>query len=117
MKRKSSELHHIEEGRHIFYTEMWLQRFTEKAGFFKSTLYSLIVLANVYFMQTLYVKKAFFEQMGVQDPQKYYKAAKKNYRQKFATHALKETIDFVQSINGFNWFTRPLWKWILNVKP
>jgi P-aminobenzoate N-oxygenase AurF len=114
--RKSSELHHIEEGRHIFYTEMWLKKYTDNAGFFKASLYSIIILLNVYFMQTLYVKKAFFEQIGVENPNTYYKKAKENYARKFAEHALPDTIAFVDSFKGFNVLTRPLWNLILNVK-
>ncbi len=114
--RKSSELHHIEEGRHIFYTEAWLKRFTHKAGFFKATIYSFMVMLNIYFMRTLYVKKKFFEDLGVDNPDKYYKEALKNYKQKFADHSLKASIEFVESFNGFNWITKPWWRGLLKVK-
>lgn len=114
--KKTSELHHIEEGRHIFYTELWLKRYTENAGFFKATMYSLIVLLNVYFMRTLYVQKCFFEKIGVPDPATYYKEAVKNSNLKFSQYALKSTVDFTKSFNGFNWLTTPLWRYILKVK-
>jgi len=113
--RKSSELHHIEEGRHIFYTKAWLEKFTKNAGFLKSTHYSIVILLNVYFMRTLYVKKEFFERIGCENPDKYYKAAITNYNLKFADFALEETTAFVDSFRGFNWITKPLWKWILKV--
>lgn len=114
--RKSSELHHIEEGRHIFYTEAWLKKFTENAGFVRASTYSIFVLFNVYFMRTLYVKKSFFERIGVSNPDKYYREAIKNYNTKFAEHALGATVDFVKSFNGFNWFTKPVWNWVLKIK-
>jgi hypothetical protein len=114
--RKSSELHHIEEGRHIFYTEAWLEKFTHGAGFIKATVYSILVLSNIYFMRTLYVQKDFFVQLGVNDPDKYYKAAVKNYNEKFQDFALKATIDYVNTFNGYNWLTRPLWRWVLKVR-
>lgn len=114
--RKTSELHHIEEGRHIFYTEAWLEKYTQNAGFFKASIYSIVVLLNVYFMRTLYVKKCFFEQIGSNDPDKYYKEAVKNSNLKFSQYALKSTVDFAKSFNGFNWLTTPLWSWILHVK-
>jgi len=114
--RKSSELHHIEEGRHIFYTEAWLEKFTQGAGFIKASAYSILVLLNIYFMRTLYVKKEFFVRLGVSDPDKYFKAALENYNGKFSQYALKATIEFVNTFNGFNWFTKPLWNWILKVK-
>jgi hypothetical protein len=114
--RKSSELHHIEEGRHIFYTEAWLKKFTQNAGFFKASSYSIIVMLNVYFMRTLYVQKRFFEQIGVSDPDLYYREANQNYNIKFVEHALGATVEFVKSFNGFNWLTKPLWNWVLKVK-
>ena len=113
--RKSSELHHIEEGRHIFYTESWLKKFTSKAGFFRATQYSIVVLLNLYFMRTLYVKKEFFERIGVENPDAYYKEAVKHYKKKFADNSLKSSIEFVNSFNGFNWITKPLWRRILKV--
>lgn len=114
--RKSSELHHIEEGRHILYTEEWLKKFTQNAGFFRASSYSIMVMLNVFFMRTLYVKKQFFIQIGAPDPNLYFKEAKKHYNLKFSEYALKSTIEFVNSFNGFNWFTKPLWRWVLKVK-
>ncbi|MBX3239983.1 MAG: diiron oxygenase [Chitinophagaceae bacterium] len=114
--RKTSELHHIEEGRHIFYTEAWLEKYTRKAGFFKASVYSIIILLNIYFIRTLYVKKIFFQQIGVSDPEKYYKEAVKNFRVKFAEYTLASIADFVKSFNGFNWLTKPLWRRIAKLK-
>jgi P-aminobenzoate N-oxygenase AurF len=111
--RKVSELHHIEEGRHILYTEMWLKKYTDQANFFKKTLYSLVVLSNVYFMRTLYVQKAFFEQIGCENPEMYYREARKQHAKQFVDYALGETIDFVRNFDGFNFITRPLWRWII----
>jgi hypothetical protein len=113
--RKSSELHHIEEGRHIFYTEAWLEKFTNNAGFIKRTHFSLLVMLNIYFMRTLYVKKEFFIRLGVSNPELYYKAALKNYNIKFAEFAMQAAVDFVRSFNGFNWISKPLWRWLLKV--
>lgn len=114
--RKVSELHHIEEGRHIFYTRAWLERYTNKAGFFKRTVYSLVILLNILFMRSLYVKRTFFDQLGLQQPDVYYKAALKNYSNKFGDIAMGEVVEFVQSINGFNWLTKPLWRSLLKVR-
>lgn len=111
--RKSSELHHIEEGRHILYTELWLEKFTQGAGFFRATGYSLIVLLNIYYMRTLYIKQEFFERIGVSDSKKYYQAAVANYNEKFAAFALDASVEFVQRFNGLNWLTKPLWNWLL----
>ena len=111
--RKVSELHHIEEGRHIYYTKIWLKKFTEKAGWMKRSTFSIIILLNVYFMRTLYVKEEIFRRIGVDDPKKYQQAAYRNFRKKYAGQCLDEAIEFVREFNGFNWLTRPLWKLII----
>lgn len=113
--RKVSELHNIEEGRHIHYTKMWLKKYTHNAGIFKRSIYSLVILLNVYFMRTLYVKKEIFARIGVDDPRKYQKAAYRNYRKKFARECLQETIAFTKSFDGFNRFTKWVWKIVLGV--
>lgn len=114
--RKVSELHNIEEGRHIFYTKLWLQRFTENAGFLRRSAYSIIVLINLYFMCTLYVKAEIFERVGVQSPKQYTRAASQNLRQKLGAHCLEDAVEFVEGFHGFNWLTRPLWRWVMKVE-
>lgn len=114
--RKVSELHHIEEGRHIHYTKLWLQKFTNNAGFLRRSWYSIVILFNVYFMRTLYVKEAIFERIGVDEPKKYQKAAYRHYRTKFAKKCLTESIDFVEEFNGFNWLTKPLWRRVIKAE-
>ncbi|MBC7775022.1 MAG: diiron oxygenase [Phycisphaerae bacterium] len=114
--RKVSELHNIEEGRHIFYTKLWLERFTSKAGFFRRSWYSIIVLLNLYFMCTLYVKAEIFGRIGVQNPERYAQAASQNLKQKLGANCLEDAVEFVQGFQGFNWLTRPLWRWVMKVK-
>ncbi len=113
--RKVSELHNIEEGRHIFYTKHWLERFTKNAGFLRRSFYSLVVLVNIYFMRTLYVKSEIFERIGVAQPRRYARAAAENLKLKLGQQCLGEATDFVNSFNGFNWLTRPVWRWVMNV--
>ena len=115
--RKVSELHNIEEGRHIFYTKLWLERFTAQAGFFRRSMYSLIVLTNLYFMVTLYVKPEIFERIGASNPKQYAKAAAQQLKEKLGKNCLDEAVEFVESFHGFNWLTRPIWRWVLNVTP
>ncbi len=111
--RKVSELHNIEEGRHIHYTKMWLDRFTQKAGLFKRTIYGMVILLNIYFMRTLYVRKEIFERIGVDDSSQYFKAANKNYSSNFAKYCLDDAISFTKEINAFNPVTRFFWRRIL----
>jgi len=113
---KVSELHEIEEGRHIYYAKLWLKHFTEKAGFFRRTLYSFNVCLSIWFMRNLYVQKSFFRDIGVDDPNLYYKAAKRQLKQKFQEVCLDETIEFVDSFKGFNLITRPIWGWFHKIK-
>lgn len=114
--RKVSELHHIEEGRHIHYTKLWLKHYTDKAGFLKRTAFSIVVLLNIWYMRSLYVTKENFEAIGITNTAKYAAAARKQLKQKFGKEYLDEIIEFVQEFNGFNFITKPLWKRILAAK-
>jgi hypothetical protein len=111
---KISELHNIEEGRHIHYTELWLKRFTDNAGWFRRSAYSVVVCLNIYFMRTLYVRKEIFERLGVSNPERYAHAAYQGLRKKFAVYGLGRATQFIQSFNGFNWLTKAVWKQLLN---
>ena len=111
--RKVSELHHIEEGRHIHYTKIWMKHYTDNAGFFKRTAFSIVVLLNIWYMRSLYVTKENFEAIGVDDPVKYATIARKHLKQKFGEFYLDEIIEFVKEFNGFNFITKPLWRSIL----
>jgi hypothetical protein len=54
--------------------------------------------------------------MEFDNPKKTYGIAVKNYNLKFAQFALEDTVEFVESINGFNLITKPLWNRVLKVK-
>ncbi|MXV15740.1 diiron oxygenase [Hufsiella ginkgonis] len=114
--KKVNELHSIEEGRHIHFTKGLLERYTAKAGFFKKTLYSLLVLGNIYFLRSLYIRKEIYQRIGIPDPEKLYRIAYRNYKAKFAENCLGGVVEFVNDFGGFNLLTRPLWKSILGVR-
>jgi hypothetical protein len=111
--RKVSELHNIEEARHIIFAKDYLARFVARAGFIRRSWYSYLVLLNIYFMRTLYVKKEIFERIGVADPEKAYRAALKNYEKLFAKECLGDITAVVSEWKGFNWATRWAWRWLL----
>lgn len=113
--RKMSQLHNIEEGRHIAFTEDLLERFTQRASFLSRVTYSIMALCNVCFMRSMYVQRSFFEQIGVDDPGLYYRTAKRNYCTIFGQHCLKPLLAYVEHIRGFNWITRPIWRGVLKV--
>jgi hypothetical protein len=112
--KKISELHNIEEGRHIHFTKGLLKKYTSRAGYIKRSVYSYIILLNVYFMRTLYVKKEIFERIGLENPEAVYQLAFKNYKKKFAAHCLETIIEFVDEWKGFNRATRWAWRLLLN---
>lgn len=107
-----SELHNIEEGRHIHFAELLLKRYTEKANVFTKSVYSIVVCLNIYFMRTMYVRKEIFKNIGL-DPDIYYSTAYKGLKEKFSKHCLKRAVSFVKEWDGFNWFTKLFWKKIL----
>lgn len=114
--RKVSELHHIEEGRHIFFAKNLLERYTKNAGFVKRTWFSMIIALNVHFMRTLYVKQEIYERAGIPNAKAVYKESYKHFKIKFSEACLPDAIEFVSGFNGFNWITRPLWRKLLKAK-
>ena len=111
--KKVSELHNIEEARHILFTKLFLKKHTSKAGFIKRCMYSYIILMNIYFMRSLYVKKEIFERIGCRNSNVLYRKAVKNYNRKFGENCLDDIKAFVAEINGFNWATRWAWRTFL----
>jgi hypothetical protein len=114
--RKVFELHNIEEARHIVFTKDLLKKYTAKAGFIKCTVYSFVVLFNIYFLRTLYVKKEIYQRIGMENPGQAYKLASKNYKTKFTQSCLQDIIEFVDSWRGFNGATRWAWRWLMDAK-
>jgi hypothetical protein len=114
--KKMFDLHNIEEARHILFTKNLLKTYAEKAGYIKRTLYSYVILFNILFVRTMYVKKEIFERIGVENPDQVFKAASKNFKAKFAEKCLEDITEFVDSWKGFNTATRWAWRWILGAK-
>jgi hypothetical protein len=114
--KKMFDLHNIEEARHIIFTKSLLKTYAAKAGYIKRTLYSYVILFNILFVRTMYVKKEIFERIGVENSDKVYKLAAKNFKNKFAEKCLADIIVFVDSWRGFNSATRWAWRWILDAK-
>ncbi|HEY4197970.1 MAG TPA: diiron oxygenase [Mucilaginibacter sp.] len=114
--KKMFDLHNIEEARHIIFTKSLLKTYAAKAGYIKRTLYSYVILFNILFVRTMYVKTEIFERIGMENPEKVYKMAHKNFKQKFAEKCLDDIIEFVDSWKGFNTATRWAWRWVLGAK-
>jgi len=111
--QKVSQLHNIEEARHILFTRDLLERYIQKAGFVKKTWYSIAVLSNIIFFQTMYVKREIFDRIGMEDAGHVYRMAYRNYKRIFARECLGSISEFVRGFGGFNWITKPVWRWLL----
>ena len=114
--KKMFDLHNIEEGRHILFTRQLLKNYLDKAGYIKRTLYSYVILLNIYFVRTMYVKREIYKRIGIQNPEHAYQLAHKNFKQKFSERCLDDIIEFVNEWKGFNTLTRWAWRWLLNAK-
>jgi len=114
--KKMFDLHNIEEARHILFTKSLLKTYSEKAGYIKRTLYSYVILFNILFVRTMYVKREIYERIGLENPGQVYKIAARNFKQKFSETCLNDITKFVDSWKGFNGATRWAWRWILGVK-
>ena len=114
--KKMFDLHNIEEGRHILFTKSLLKDYAAKAGFIKRTLYSYVILFNILFVRTMYVRQEIYERIGLDNPKLAYELASKNFKQKFADNCLKDIIKFVDEWKGFNPLTRFAWQWVLGAR-
>jgi hypothetical protein len=114
--KKMFDLHNFEEARHIIFTKNLVKTHAANAGYIKRTLYSYVILFNILFVRTMYVKKEIYERIGLQNPDKVYKVAAKNFKNKFSNTCLKDIIEFVDEWKGFNLLTRWAWRWILDAK-
>ena len=104
--KKMFDLHNIEEGRHILFTKSLLKEYAAKAGYIKRTLYSYVILFNILFVRTMYVKKEIYQRIGMENPEQAYKLASANFKKKFSETCLKDITKFVDSWKGFNLLTR-----------
>jgi hypothetical protein len=114
--KKMFDLHSVEEGRHILFTKSLLKTYATKAGYVKRTLYSYVILFNILFVRTMYVKKEIYERIGLKNPDKVFKIASKNFKKKFSETCLKDIIQFVNEWKGFNLLTRWAWRAVLGAK-
>jgi len=114
--KKMFDLHNIEEGRHILFTKSLLKEYAAKAGYVKRTLYSYVILFNILFVRTMYVKKEIYQRIGIQNPEQAYKLASANFKKKFSETCLKDITQFVDSWKGFNLLTRWAWRAVLGAK-
>ena len=113
--QKVSQLHNIEEARHILFTKALLRQYTEQAGFWRGTWYSLIVLLNMRFFQSTYVRPEIYRSLGLKNPQQIYRQAFRHYQARFATECLDSVRELVDGFHGFNFLTRPLWRWVMKM--
>jgi len=114
--KKMFDLHNIEEARHILFTKALLNTYVGKAGYIKRTLYSYVILFNILFIRTMYVKKEIYERIGLPNANEIFRIASKNFKKKFAETCLDDTVAFVNEWKGFNRATRWAWRWLAGIK-
>src|ERR1700753_318139 len=100
--KKMFDLHNIEEARHILFTKSLLKTYAAKAGYIKRTLSSYVILGNILFVRTMYVKKEIYQRIGIENPEKTFKEAAKSFKHKFSETCLEDITEFVNSWGGFN---------------
>lgn len=108
--KKAAELHHIEEARHMYFAKYWLEQYTGTANLFLKSLYNLVALCNILFMLTLYFQKVNFANTGGAALAGQFKPLKRYYYAKFARQNLSSIVDWIESWDGFNPFTKWIWK-------
>lgn len=113
--QKVAQLHNIEEARHILFTKLLLKRYTENIGFWRSTQFSLIVLLNMRFFQSTYIHSSIYDDIGLPHAAQLRREAFRSYQERFAKECLCTVRELVDSFNGFNFITRPLWRRILRM--
>ncbi len=113
--QKISQLHNIEEARHIIFTKALLKQYTDGAGFWRRSWYSIVVLFNIRFFLGTYVRTEIYRDIGLENPEKVFRQAFPHYRNRFAQECLGTVREFVDSFQGYNFLTRPLWKWVMKM--
>ncbi len=113
--QKVSQLHNIEEARHILFTQAVLKRYTTGAGFFRASIYSLLILINMRFFQNIYVRPEIYERIGLPNAKALSSQAFGHYQEKFALECLSSVKELVNGFHGFNALTRPIWRRVMKI--
>jgi hypothetical protein len=111
--RKACELHHIEEGRHIAFQKIFLEKHINNCGFLKRTMLGIFYVFTLGFMRSQYVKKAFYVNVGIANPDRFYKEASKNYKILYDKYCLKDSEAYLKSTGLMNFITKTFWNLVL----
>lgn len=115
--RKITQLHSIEESRHILFAKSLLEkRGIKDKNVFIRTYYGIVLMSSIWYMRSLYVNLPFYKAIGITDSKKHYRLAKKAYRFRFGQLCNKDIVPFLKQINADTLFTKWCWKSILKVK-
>lgn len=114
--KKAVELHHIEEGRHMAFQRICLEKHITKANYLRRSTLGFYFLLTIWFMRSSYVRKEFFTDIGVDKPRKYYREALRNYKKLYGEYCLKDAVEYAKEAGLMNVITRPLWRIILKAK-
>ena len=112
--RDASEIHDLEEARHIAFAQIMLDKYFEKSGFFGKTLGWWFVFFDILFINSHYIKKENFKKLWVKNWKQLYKVAKKNWKNsKLKNFDSKRWKDFCNRYWFITWGNRRAFKWFL----
>jgi len=115
--RDSSQIHEIEETRHIAFAKIMLDKYFEKSWFFWKTLGWWFVFFDILFINNHYVKLENFKKLWVSNYKKLYKIARRNWKKsKLKNFESSRWKEFCKRYWFITWANRWAFSWFLGFK-
>ena len=114
LMRDISQIHEIEESRHIDFAKIMLDDYFKNAWFFTKTLWGWFVFFDILFINTHYLKIENFKRLWVENYKELYKIAKKNWRKnKLKNFSGNRWMDFLNRYGFITWANKWAFKLFL----
>jgi len=112
--RDISQIHEIEEARHIEFAKIFLDYAFKDSWFFSRTLCGWFVLFDILFINTQYIKMENFKNLWVDNYKELYKISKNNWKKnKLKNFSSNRGLDFLNRYSFITWSNRWAFKWFL----
>ncbi|MDQ7023007.1 MAG: diiron oxygenase [Candidatus Gracilibacteria bacterium] len=112
--RDVSEIHDLEEGRHIAFAQIMLDKYFKNSGFFGKTLGGWFVFFDILFINHHYIKLENFKKLGVKNYKELYKISKNNWKDsKLKNFDSKRGRDFCNRYGFITGGNKWAFKWFL----
>lgn len=112
--RDISQIHEIEEARHIEFAQFCLDDYFKNSWFFTKTLWGWFVFFDIFFINIHYLKIENFKKLWVENYKELYKIAKTNWREnKLKNFSSNRWIDFLNRYWFITWANKWAFKWFL----